>query len=208
MTTADLLQRMQQKLGEQTVLYTDEELVLNGLNPALRLLTLRYPQLLRRRATITVTTDLPFYDLRLVSPRIHRIRRVVLGTITGDDPVRTANTGEFKDLTMTTVTKLQFTHDWLAKKGTIEHYWRWGTNWFGLYRRPTNDAVVTLLFDAVPDPLSVDTPTGEPAVISAYHPLLADIATGLVLVKEGATEGERGVTLIQESLGLAQGVPA
>lgn len=202
MTTFDLIQRTQQHLGEQTSFYTDDEIVVNGLNPAMRLLVLARPQLLRQRATVTITADLPFYDLREVQPRIRRMRRVVLGTITGDDPVRTVNTGELRDLTPTTVMKLGSKHSWFADKGPVEHYWVWGTHWLGLYKRPLTDVTITLVYDALPTAMNVDLPNVEPAVMAAYHPVIADIAAGLLTVKEGTPEAERGLARVQAALGL------
>lgn len=203
MTTYDLLQRMYVKLGEQTRFYTPEEMVLNGLNPAQRLLTRVYPQLLPKRRLLTVTADLPFYDLRLLDPQLssRRVWRVVLGDVTTDAPTPSVASGELHDLTRTTVTKLAYHRDWLNQRGPLEHFWTWGTHWLGLYKRPVYAASVTVIYGAVPTPLNVDIPTGVPDIIGAYHPLLSDVATALVLAKEGGVEGQRALATIANALG-------
>jgi len=209
MTTFELLQRQQQHLGEQTAFYTDSELLVNGLNPALRLLCLARPTLLRQRQAITITADLPFYDLRQLGSRIVRLHRVVVGTITGDDLTADATTGRIGDLTPISVLKLAASQAaWLKQQGPAEHYWEW-RDWLGIFPRPATAMTVTIIYDALPTALTLETPDTVPDLAAVYHPLIAEMAAGLVRVKEAGVEGQRGLATVARLLGLqAPGTPA
>lgn len=204
MTLGDLLQLVNLKLGEQSLFYPPEEVLRQGLNPAQRLLCLVYPRLLLSRLTTTVDADLPFLDLRTVSTSIRKIERVFLGDVTGESSIANVATGEAHELTETTVMKLSSQRNWLAQKGTIEHYWLWGPHWLGLFRRPIATTTITLIFKATPTPLVFEVPTGVPDVAAVYHPVLAEIATGLLLLKEGGAESQRGLQRIMTALNMDQ----
>lgn len=216
MTLTDLIQLVSLKLGEQTLFYPPEEVVSAGLNPAQRLLCLVYPLLLRTRYTWTVNADLPFIDLRqitdansvIVGNRIRRVVRVILGDVSADTPVINAATGEYRELVATSIKRLAATNDWMAQKGEVRKYWLWGKLWLGLYKRPIDTTTVTIIFDAAPVPFSLVTPDQVPSVQSAYHPVIAEVAAGLLLQKEGKIEGERGLQKITQALNLKQGAAA
>ena len=160
---------------------------------------------------MTVDADLPFIDLRqvldtdgvILGNRIRTLRRVVMGNVSGDAPVHNAATDALHELRETTVQALSTrANDWMNKRGLIRHYWKWGTYWIGLYRRPIVATTVTFIYDAVPKQLVFDA--DEPQVQEVYHRVIAEIATGLLLIKEGSPQGERGLARIGDALDLTQ----
>lgn len=208
MTLSDLVQYIQLKLGEQTAFYPEDEVVRGGINVAQRWLCRFYPRLLRQRLTHTVTTDLPFIDLRTVldgsgvraGNRIRKVRRVMIGDVSGDAPTRNAATSELRELRRASLMRLAHRQGWMREKGKIDYYWLWGEYWMGLYRRPIDTTTVTVIFDAVPVPLVNDTDT--PDVQASVHRDIAEIAAGLLLAKEGAPDGVRGIIKATEAVGL------
>lgn len=211
MTLAEIQQLVSQKLGEQTAFYSFEEIARSGINPAQRLLCLVYPQLLRQRITTTVNADLPFIDWRTITDangavignRIRTIQRIMLGNVSGDAPVRNAATGELIELRETTIWALsRRSNDWMRHQGQVRHFWQWGPIWLGLYKRPIDTTTITMIYDATPAPLVV--PTDTPQVQDVYHRVIAEIATGLLLVKEGNPQGALGVQRIAQALELAK----
>ena len=210
-TLSDLQNLVAIKLGEQSLFYPPDEITRSGINPAQRLLCLTYPLLLQQRATVTVNPDLPIIDLRQVTGadgvilgnRIRSLRRVVMGNVLTDAPVRNAITDELFELRETTVAALsKRANDWMSQRGLIRHYWKWGTYWIGLYKRPITATTITVIYDASPAQLIFDA--DEPQVQDVYHRVIAEIATGLLLVKEGNPHGEQGLKRIAAALGLRQ----
>ena len=211
MTLSDIQNLVALKLGEQSLFYSPEEVIRSGINPAQRWLCLVYPLLLRQRATVTVNADLPFIDLREVTDsagvrlgnRIRRVSRVVIGDVSSDVPIPNAVTNELFELRETTVDALsRRANDWMSQRGLIRYYWKWGTYWLGLYKRPITATTVTIIYDASPTQLVFDS--DDPQVQDVYHRVIAEIATGLLLVKEGSPQGERGLKRIVVALALQQ----
>lgn len=211
MTLSDIQNLVALKLGEQSLFYPPEEITRSGINPAQRLLCLVYPLLLNQRATVTVNADLPFIDLRQVTDsngvilgnRIRKVNRVVMGNVSGDAPIHNAITDELFELRETAVGALsKHTNDWMSQRGLIRHYWKWGTYWIGLYKRPIIATTITVIYDAVPAQLVVGS--DDPQTQDVYHRVIAEIATGLLLLKEGSPQGERGLKRIVETLALKQ----
>lgn len=208
MTLSDIVQLISIKLGSQTLFYSAEEITRSGINPAQRLLCLRYPHLLFQRTTHTVGADLPFIDLREVldstgvrmGNRIQRVRRVMLGTISGDTVTRNAATGEFLELRRTTLRGLSSTNQWLQHRGTIRHYWIHSRYWMGLYKRPIAETTITIIFEAMPVALVNDADV--PQVQEAWHRAIADIAMGLLIVKEGNPQAALGLARVLEALNM------
>lgn len=194
MNLGDLLQRVNLKLGEQSLFYPEAEIVLNGLNPAQRLLCLAYPTLLQKRVALTVGPDQIFNDLRLVTPTIRKINRVVLGDVTAELGTPVPYTGELKRLLPTTLDRLAGFNNWMQKTGLTTKYWMHGPFWLGLYKRPMTTLTITVLYDAMPTPFVLTEPGTIPDISQTYHPILADIAAGLLLAKEGVPVGTRGLT--------------
>lgn len=209
MNLGELINLTTLKLGEQSTFYPPAEVVRAGLNPAQRLLCLVYPMLLRSRTTATIVTDVPFLDLRLLTDtsgnpmlgRVRKLNRVVLGNVSADAPVRSSATGELRELRRTTMRALRFRPDWLAKKGPVREYWLHGP-WLGLYKRPVADTTITLMFDAIPKPLVLEESGQIPDIQDVYHAVMAEIAVGLLLVKEGLPDGARGLQRITQALQL------
>lgn len=210
MDTAQLIQVVSLKLGEQTAFYPPEEIVRGGLNPAQRLLCLVYPQILTQRFVTTVVTEVPFVDLRtlrdsqnnLVGNRMRRVKRVSLGDIGGDVPALSASTSEFLRLRPVSIQSLASQRDWMTQRGEVRKYWMWGDVWLGVYKRPVADTTVTIVFDAAPVVLSVNNLSASPSVDDVYHAVIAEIATGLLLVKEGNPQGNLGLQRIVQALNL------
>jgi hypothetical protein len=200
MTLSDLLQRMNIKLGEQSTFYPEEEKVASGINPAQRLLCLAMPLLLQKRALLTIQPDQIFTDLRTITPTIRTINRVVLGDVTTSHSDPVAWTGELTRLLPTTLQRLGGMADWMEQTGPTRKYWLHGPYWFGLFKRPMITLYVTIIYEAMPPVLSVHELSAVPDIPQAYHPLIADIATGLLLQKEGDIEGKRGLALIMGAL--------
>jgi hypothetical protein len=208
MTLSDIRELVLLKLGDQSRFYGAAEIDRSGVNPAQRLLCLYYPALLRQRATLTVNADVPFIDARTlqdaggntIGNRLRTIRRVVLGNVMADAPVRNAATDELKELRPITVPALiSRTRDWLKDKGRVDYYWTYGPYWLGLYKRPLGETTVTVVFDAAPAPLLQDSDV--PQVQEAYHRVIADIAAGILMTKEGEPQGTLGVNKVQAALG-------
>ena len=211
MTLSDIQNLVALKLGEQSLFYSPEEVIRSGINPAQRLLCLVYPLILNQRATATVGADLPFIDLRqvtdasgiIIGNRIRKVNRVMLGNVRGDAPVHNAVTDELFELRETTVAALsKRANDWMSQRGLIRHYWKWGTYWLGLYKRPITATTVTIIYDAVPAQLMDDA--DDPQTQDVYHRTIAEIATGLLLIKEGEPQGSRGLQRIIDALALKQ----
>ena len=207
MTFSDIRQLVSSKLGEQTAFFPDAE-VDRAINCAQRLLCLRYPALLRNRATLTVNVDNPFIDLRTlqdasegtIGNRLRRVRRVVMGSVMADIPVRNAVTGGLFELRSVGIRALACrARDWLRHQGDPRYYYLHGSVWLGLYPRPVVATTITVVFDAAPHPLVDDADV--PQVDSVYHRVIADIAFGLLLVKEG---NQRSLNLLVSALGIQQ----
>lgn len=211
MTLSDIQQLVSLKLGEQNIFYTPEEITRSAINPAQRLMCLVHPDLIRQRVTVTVGVDLPIIDLRtltdsagvLIGNRIRRVDRVMLGDVSGATPVRNAVTGELQELRPTTVKTLSnYTNGWMAERGLVRNYWCWGPYWIGLYKRPITATTITVIFDVVPAQLVSDGDT--PQTQDVYHRVIAEIAAGLAVIKEGVPTGERGLAHVAQALKIPQ----
>ena len=207
MTFSGIHQLVSLKLGEQVVFFPNAE-VGRAINTAQRLLCLRYPALLRQRATLTVIADNPFIDLRTLQDasgstlgnRLRHVRRVVLGSVMADAPVRNTTTGSLFELRATNVQVLAWrARDWLQHQGDPRYYYLHGPLWLGLYPRPIVATTITVVFDAAPAPLVDDAHV--PQVDEVYHPIIAEVAFGLLLVKEG---NQRSLAIVQDALSLKQ----
>src|SRR3990167_1320978 len=200
MTGSDLLQSIWLKLGENTTCYPEAEVIVNGINPAMRLLCLMKPDLLNQRVALTLVAETSLIDLREHAPRSWILRRVMLGTITGDAATKT-DYGEFKPLLRTSVKKIAWQRDWFSKRGTPSSYYQHGRDWVGIYKRPTADRALTLIFRAIPTAFTTNTMSDSPAFAEVWHPLIADIATGLLLIKEGETQTAKARQMLSTALG-------
>lgn len=207
MNLGAIIEQVKHKLGDQTTFYTDVEIVDHGINPAQRLMCLAYPTLNLVRTAVTITTDQPIIDLRelldgatIIGNRFRKVRRVSLGDITADLATPTAATGELQKLEQTTVQRLAGRNNWLSLRGEVRQYWMWGQYFLGVYKRPIASTTLTIVYSAAPAPLALATPTGVPAIPAVYHPVIAEIATGLLITKEGDPQTTRGMTRVKMGL--------
>ena len=201
MLLGEILERVRVELGGQTTFYPAQEIIESGINPAQRLICLAYPLLLQKRLAMSVNPDQVFNDLRLLTPTIRRVNRVVLGDVTEENAAPTSTTGELGRLRQTTVGRLAGRRDWIAHQGITTHYWMHGAYWLGLWRRPMDVLTITVIYDAIPAVLSIEDLHQLPDLSAVYHPTIAAVAAGLLLLKEGAPETTRGLARMTEALG-------
>ena len=200
MTGSDILQRIWDHLGGNTTFYVEEEVIVNGINPAMRLLCLLKPELLTQRVAVTVSAEQSFVDMREQAPRHWILRRVVLGTITSDAPTKTAY-GEFVDLPYMSLDQLSAHADWFRRRGPIQGYYRHGRFHLGVYKRPEADRNITLIFRAVPTAFTTNTMSSSPAFADVWHPLVGDVAAALLLLKEGNVQIEKARGMLTQAFG-------
>jgi hypothetical protein len=201
MDAGALLQRVYDGLGPPaTVFWTPEEIFLNGLNPAQRLLVLLKPMLLTQRVPVSLVADEVFIDLRVVAPRAMRIQRVALGDVTTEEPVLTQ--GREGDLRHTTLATLRGQRDWFRlRRGFPTHWYTHGLYWVCPWPRSTQALTMTLVFSAMPTPLEVVVPSQIPDLPVQFHPVIADVAIELLRCKEGAGEIEQAIDGLGKILG-------
>ena len=198
MTLSEIINSILQKLDDNSLYSPQAEIVTSGINPAMRLLAMSRARL-TRRVTATVSAEAITVDLRQVAPRLLRLRRVVLGTITGDSP--TVSGSEYHRLDEARLQSIAWEHDWFIKRGRVTKYWRFGQHWLGLHKRPTVDTTITLIFDAIPlaftEAQITEQPQASPELADTAHPLIADVGYALLLIKEGAVESARAEQVLQ-----------
>lgn len=209
MTLSEIRQLVRLKLGDQSIFYPAAEMDRSGINPAQRLLCLVYPGLLWQRAMLTVSADVPFIDLRTlqdasgltIGNRLRMVRRVVLGDVMTGTPTPNIPTDELKELRPISLQALQArTRAWMRDKGQVDYYWQYGPYWLGLYKRPIGETTITVIFDAAPTPMLNDEDV--PQVQEVYHRTIADIAAGILAIKEGEPSGVLGFQHIVSALNL------
>ena len=200
MTGADILQRIWDHLGGNTTFYVEEEVIVNGINPAMRLLCLLKPELLTQRVLVSLLAEQSFVDMREQAPRHWALRRVVLGDITGATPTKTAY-GEFADLPYLSLDQLNARSDWFKQRGPIQGYYRHGRFHLGVYKRPEADRNITLVFRAMPTAFTTNTMGSNPAFADVWHPLVSDVGGALLLLKEGHTQIEKARGMLTQAFG-------
>ena len=200
MTGADILQRIWDHLGGNTLFYPEPEVIVNGINPAMRLLCLLKPELLHQRVLVSLLAEQCFVDMHEAAPRHWILRRVVLGDITGDAPTKTAY-GEFVDLPYMSLDQLNARGDWFKQRGPIQGYFRHGRFHLGVYKRPEADRDITLIFRAVPAAFTTGTMGESPAFAETWHALIADVGTALLLLKEGNVQIEKARGMLTQAFG-------
>ena len=200
MTGSDLLQRVWDHLGGNTTFYVEEEVIINGINPAMRLLCLLKPELLTQRVLVTVSAEQSFVDMRESAPRHWILRRVVLGDITGATATK-SDYGEFVDLPYMSLDHLNARSDWFKQRGPIQGYYRHGRFHLGVYKRPEADRSITLVFRAMPTAFTTNTMENSPAFADVWHPLVGDVAAALLLLKEGNVQIEKARGMLTQAFG-------
>ena len=200
MTGADLLQRIWLKLDENTVFYPQAEVIANGINPAMRLITLLKPELLTQRVAYAVLAEQSIINIRELAPRHWALRRVMVGTTTGDAPTKTT-LGELDALRYVSMEYLSARDDWFEQRGPLQSYTLHGRFLLILYKRPEADRTITLIFRAMPTAFDINTMEQSPAFAETEHPLIVDVATALLLLKEGQVQTEKAQSLLREAFG-------
>lgn len=200
MTGFDLVQRIWARLGANPTFYPQNEVMRSGINPAMRLLCLLKPEALVQRVTTTVLAEQLFIDLREVSSRCARLDRVVLGDVTTDAPTRTPY-GELHDLLPTSLDKIAWQREWFKQRGTPHYYYLHGRHWLAVYKRPQADRTLTLVYRAIPTAFTANTMSNTPELAEAWHPVIADVGTALLLLKEGSTQVEKALGTLRVIFG-------
>jgi len=202
MTTFELLQRTYAILQSNEVFWVPDEVVMNGLNAAQRLLAVRNPSLVVQRTRLDLVAHEVLVDLRTVAPRAWRVERVALGDATVSTlPPITERRG---DLRKTTLAALRSHRDWFMRTAAVPHAWYvHGMTWLGLYPRQTQALTVTLVSSALPMPLALNEPARESELPHVWHPVLPEVASALLQMKEGmGPELDQAMARLQGVIGM------
>ena len=203
----DLLTRVWERLGRNTVLYPPAEIIDSGLNPAQTLLVLLDHTVLTKRVAVPLIAEEAFIDLRQVAPRLLQLKRVVLGNVVTEDPSRSL--GQVHDLTATTLETLRWkSQAWWRTVGVPKQWYRHGRYWVVVYPRAVSALTLTLVYTASPALFSLNDQNAVSELPVALHPLIADVGAALLLVKEGQIEGQRAMQRLGEALGHEDFLPA
>ena len=204
---SDLLTRVWERLGRNTVLYPETEIIDSGLNPAQTLLVLLNHTVLTKRVTALLIAEEAFIDLRQVAPRLLHLNRVVLGNVVTDDPSRSL--GRVSDLKATTREHLRWKSPaWWRTVGVPKQWYPHGRYWIAVYPRAVAALTLTLVYTALPTPFSITEPQAVSDLPVALHPVIADIAAALLLCKEGQIETQRAIQHLAGHLGQGALQPA
>lgn len=200
-----LVDLTRQYLG-QAAPYYDAALLVRFLQFAQNLYALHPDGRVLQRKAFTFPAQLLVMDLRTIVPRYLAIRRVVLGNVETQE--ETAVSGIVTVLRRTNLDNLAARRGWIDVEDTPRQYFRLGATLLGVYPRPANDTLLTVLTTTLPAPFLVDSVTGEPSNLAqepdlapANHPFLADIAMGLLLMREGTAEAQKGIQRLVGVLG-------
>jgi hypothetical protein len=185
---------------ENRALYPTEEALLNGVNPAMRLLCLMDHMLHTERVAVSLAARRLTVDLRQVAARSHRVLRVLLGDATADTPALTL--GQFAPLLPITRERLACLYpDWLRTVGVPSRWFLLGRHFVCVWPRPMAPVTLTLVCATVPPAAALATLASSPALDESQHAVIADLATPLLLYKEGAGEADRAVQQLRMRLG-------
>lgn len=202
MNLTELINRVWQKNDENDLYFPQDIVILNGINPAMRLITYAKPHLLIRRVLFTTNANFSILNLRAIQPRYWRMLRVVVGDATGD--VATPSGSDAFPLLPATLAAIRWRRGWYTQTGTPRHYWIWGEHYFGLWPRPDRETTLTLIFSAIPLPFTLNdifvNPSPEPELPAIWHLLIADVAFALLLVREGVGEVDKAQAILQNLL--------
>lgn len=200
-----LVELTRQYLGQASPYYS-ASLLVRFLQFAQNLYALHPDGRVLQRTPFTFPQQLLVMDLRAIVPRYLAIRRVMLGNVATQE--ETPAYGLVQVLRRTTLDTLAAKRLWIASEDVPRQYFPLGATLIGVYPRPPSDTLMTLLTTTLPTPFLVDQATGlslnlaqEPDLAPANHPFLADIAMGLLLMREGTIEGQKGVQKLVGVLG-------
>src|SRR5262245_21665716 len=133
LTLTQLESIVSERLGSTSTYYPEAEVV-TGLNAAANLLVLLDNTLLVKRITASVAAQQAFIDLRSAAARLVRLERVLLGTVTADDPRRSL--GQVDVLKPTSRAALRWrSASWFTHTGVPKQWYLHGRHLVGLYPR-------------------------------------------------------------------------
>jgi hypothetical protein len=197
--TAQLIERVYQHLQDNHLRYPESEVVGNGLNPAQDLLLLFNPTVLHRRTLCCLPACAQFTDLRIWAPRLLTLLRVVRGDVSADRP--DAPSGWLFPLESTRLCSFSTDLAWMSREGEPTRYFRHGRYLLGVWPRPRTETHLTLIYESLAERLSLDAPEGCSELPQEMHPVIADLAAQLLLMKEGSGETDRALSQMQSLLG-------
>ncbi len=198
MVLGEALERISQQLENRAV-YTAAEQCTTGVAPALLLLALTMPSYRTVTQVLTWPALTPLVNYADSFPRLVALRRVVVGQRWADRPV-----GVFgvEDILRRSTRQHLARRDplWMTRTGTPRDWIRFGSQQMGLAPRPLSDTTVSLTgtaLPATPDPNALNI---ELDCDPLMQPLVVDLATHFLLLKQGAGEAERGFQRLQQLL--------
>lgn len=198
-TIGALLEQTYQQL-ENRAGYTPEEVCANGLTPAMQLLCLLDPRLHTLTSVLIFPGRLLTLDLRSVMPRTHRVLRVLLGQAATDRPAD-PDVSRLTPLWPTTRAQLARLHpNWITRIGMPSHWFMLGMHILCCYPRPVEDITITVVAAAVPLAARATDDQATPALDPAQHPVIADLAQWLLMIKMGSGEAERALQALQQRI--------
>jgi hypothetical protein len=199
MTGFELLEHMQQCLGSEGArTYYPPGLCVRFLSSAQSLLILLPQYGLQARVALTIPAQGCFVDLRSVMPRVLKLQRVILGNVVTQEASRAY--GQTRRLYPVSPEALMARRHWIASLGVPRWYWVHGTTILGVYPRPTMETVVTAIHTVMPAPFTLDTLSQECALQPSNHSMVSAMAAGLLLLREGAVEGQKGMQMLAKVL--------
>lgn len=197
MTLAELVELTREKLGGSAAFYP-QDLVVTFLQYAQNVLSLSPQYRVRARAAYTLVAGELLIDMRALLPRYLSTRRVILGTVATE--VASRSLGLVQPLFRTTLPALAARPRWLEVQDVPRQWFPHGKTLIGLWPRPTTSTTVTAVVNSLPTPFDVNNLEAESDIAASNHGFLSDVATGLLLLREGTLEGEKGVQMFQRAL--------
>lgn len=199
MTGVAILELTQERLGDinSRVYYTDA-IVLRHVNYAISLISMLQPYRLYARTSTTISALGCFLDMRVVAPRYLSIRRIVLGNVATQQ--ETLAYGQTRRLHRISLDALAARRQWIASLGVPRLYCLHGKTLLAVYPRPTADTTITIMTRTMPTPYTIGTLVQECELQPAIHSIIPDVVTGLALLREGTTEGQKGVQMLAQVL--------
>jgi len=198
MTVAELADFVAEQLGGNHELYPRADIILNGLNPAIRLLCILQPALYTVRALVSMVAEQAFIDLRDLPQGIVTPSRLVLGDVRTQDVALPAS-GVVQRLDRAVLSQVMTRRAWWRTTGVPRWWYRLGAYLIGVFPRPVYANTVTVIGSGYPV-LDVDELEAEVPLSEGIQPLIADIAMPYLLLREGGEKTQNAVSRLQELL--------
>lgn len=198
MVGQEIIDLMQQRLGDVSRAYYETRICMTFLNYAQNFMALLPQYALLKRTATTIGAHGCFIDLRVAIPRYLKIRRVVLGNVATQQEVFTF--GETRRMYPISLKALAVRRQWIAEEGIPRHYFLVGATLIGVFPRPSSDTVITIMTTTLPTEYTMNTLMAECELQPSSHQVVVDVATGLMLLREGTVEGQKGVAMLAQVL--------